>query len=190
MAELNTAIKELLERFNNRRTRHLGASRRELFEQVERHALQPLRLEPYEFTEWRCRKVGLDYQVEIDRQNYSVPHSLLKAQVWVRITSRTIEIFHKDQRVASHARTSGNRKHTTVMDHMPSNHPAYADWTRERLCRWASKVGPNSSALIEVMMCERKNPVQGFRACLTGDFLGRETRLPRATTKFFLRPAD
>ena len=133
LTELNAAIRELLERFNNRRTRHLGASRRELFEQIERHALQPLPLEPYEFAEWRCRKVGLDYHVEIDRHYYSVPHSLLKAQVWVRITDRTVEIFHEDQRVASHARTSGNRKHTTVMDHMPSNHRAYADWTPERL---------------------------------------------------------
>lgn len=152
LAELNAAIRELLERFNNRRTRHLGASRRELFEQIERHALQPLPLEPYEFAEWRCRKVGLDYHVEIDRHYYSVPHTLLKAEVWVRITSRIIEIFYKDQRVASHARTSGNRKHTTVMDHMPSNHRAYADWTPERLCRWAAKVGPNTAALVEVIM--------------------------------------
>ena len=110
--------------------------------------------------------MGLDYHVEIDRHYYSVPHTLLKAEVWVRITSRTIEIFHKDQRVASHARTSGNRKHTTVMDHMPSNHRAYADWTPERLCRWAAKVGPNTAALVEVIMRERKHPVQGFRACL------------------------
>jgi transposase len=166
LAELNAAIRELLERFNNRRTRHLGASRHELFEQIERHALQPLPLEPYEFAEWRCRKVGLDYHVEIDRHYYSVPHTLLKAEVWVRITSRTIEIFHKDQRVASHVRTSGNRKHTTVMDHMPSNHRAYADWTPERLCRWAAKVGPNTASLVEVIMRERKHPVQGFRACL------------------------
>lgn len=140
LAELNAAIRELLEQFNNRRTRHLGASRRELFDQLERHALQALPVEPYVFAEWRCRKVGLDYHVEIDRHYYSVPHTLLKAQVWVRITNRTIEIFHEDQRVASHARTSGNRKHSTVLDHMPPNHRAYADWTPDRLCRWAAKV--------------------------------------------------
>ena len=40
LSELNAAIRELLERFNNRRTRHLGASRRELFESVERQALR------------------------------------------------------------------------------------------------------------------------------------------------------
>lgn len=59
LTELNAAIRALLEQFNNRRTRHLGASRRELFDQLERHALQPLPLEPYVFAEWRCRKVGV-----------------------------------------------------------------------------------------------------------------------------------
>jgi len=34
LTELNAAIRALLETFNNRRTRHLGASRRELFERV------------------------------------------------------------------------------------------------------------------------------------------------------------
>lgn len=166
LAELNAAIRELLERFYYRRTRHLGTSRRELFDQIERHALQPLPAEPYIFAEWRCRKVVLDYHVEIDRYYYSVPHTLLKAQVWVRITSRTIEIFYEDQRVASHARTSGNLKHSTLLDHMPPNHQTYADWTPERLCRWAAKVGPNTAALVEVIMREHKQPVQGFRACL------------------------
>ncbi len=166
LAELNAAIRDLLEKFNARRSRHLGASRRGLFEQIERTALKPLPIEPYVFAEWRCRKVGLDYHVEIDRHYYSVPHTLLKAQVWVRITARTIEIFHEDQRVASHARTSGNRRHSTVLDHMPPNHRAYADWTPERLIRWASKIGPNTSTLIEVILKERKHPVQGFRTCL------------------------
>lgn len=166
LAELNAAIRELLEKFNTRRSRHLGASRWELFDQIERAALRPLPVEPYVFAEWRCRKVGLDYHVEIDRHYYSVPHTLLKAQVWVRITTRTIEIFHEDQRVASHARTSGNRRHSTVLDHMPPNHRAYADWTPERLIRWAIKVGPNTATLIEVILRERKHPVQGFRTCL------------------------
>lgn len=166
LSELNAAIRELLERFNNRRTRHLGASRRELFEGVERQALRPLPVEPYVYAEWRCRKVGLDYHVEIDRHYYSVPHQLLKEQVWARVTERTIEIFHTDQRVAAHVRTSGNRKHSTILEHMPPNHRAYADWTPERLIAWAGKTGPNLAALIEVILRERKHPVQGFRTCL------------------------
>lgn len=166
LSELNVAIRELLERFNNRRTRHLGASRRELFESIERQVLRPLPVEPYVYAQWRCRKVGLDYHVEIDRHYYSVPHQLLKAQVWARITGRTVGVFHADQRVAAHVRTSGNRKHSTILEHMPPNHRAYADWTPERLIAWAGKTGPNTAALIEVILRGRKHPVQGFRACL------------------------
>lgn len=167
LVELNAAIGELLQKFNDRRSRHLGASRRELFDRIEREALRPLPVSPYVFSEWRSRKVGIDYHVEIDRHYYSVPHGYLKAQVWARITARTVEIFHEEQRIASHQRTSGNHKHTTVLDHMPPNHRAYAEWTPERLTNWAAGIGPNTRALIEVILRERKHPVQGFRTSLS-----------------------
>lgn len=48
---------------------------------------------------------------------------------------------------------------------MPPNHQAYADWTPERLISWAIRTGPNTAALIEVIMRDRKHPVQGFHAC-------------------------
>jgi len=166
LRELNEAIRELTERLNDRVTRHLGASRRKLFEDVERAALRPLPITPYEFSEWRQRTVGIDYHVDIDRHYYSVPHSLLKEKVWARITERTIEIFHVGQRVAAHVRTSGNRRHSTVMEHMPANHQFYAGWSPESLKRMAVKIGPNAVTLVEVIMRERKHPVQGFRACL------------------------
>ncbi len=166
LSELNEAIRELTERLNDRVTRHLGSSRRKLFEEIERAALKPLPATPYEFCEWRQRTVGIDYHIDIDRHYYSVPHSLLKEKVWARITERTIEIFHIGQRVASHVRTSSNRRHTTVMEHMPANHQFYAGWSPEKLNRLAEKVGPNAVTLVEVIMRERKHPVLGFRACL------------------------
>ncbi len=166
LRELNEAIRDLNERLNDRVTRHLGASRRKLFEDVERAALRPLPITPYEFSEWRQRTVGIDYHVDIDRHYYSVPHSLLKEKVWARITERTIEIFHVGQRVAVHVRTSGNRRHSTVMEHMPATHQFYAGWSPESLKRMAVKIGPNAVTLVEVIMRERKHPVQGFRACL------------------------
>jgi len=55
LTELNAAIRELLDRLNDRVTRHLGASRRQLFEQIEKPALRPLPAEPYVFAEWKQR---------------------------------------------------------------------------------------------------------------------------------------
>ena len=107
LAECNAAIASALERLNGRPMRRLGISRRELFETIERPALQPLPSVPYEYAEWRFARVGLDYHVEIDRFFYSVPHALLREQVDARITTQTIEVFHRGKRVAVHPRRYG-----------------------------------------------------------------------------------
>ena len=76
---------ELLAQINNRVSRHLGASRRALFEDLERAVLKPLPAEPYVFAAWKECRVGLDYHVEIEKHYYSVPHQLGE-KVWARIT--------------------------------------------------------------------------------------------------------
>ena len=133
LAELNQAIGELLDDLNARRTKHLGASRRQLFEALDQPALKPLPGQPYQYAEWKQRRAGLDYQVEVAKHYYSVPHALAKQKLWVRITDRTVEVSHKAKRVAAHMRGSGNRRHTTVAEHMPSSHRRYANWTPERI---------------------------------------------------------
>ena len=166
LSALNGAVAELVEQINTRVSRHLGASRRALFEELERSALKPLPAEPYVFAEWKQCRVELDYHVEIDKHYYSVPHQLLREKVWARITARTIEVFHRGKRVAAHVRSSSNRKHTTVREHMPSSHQRYADWTPERLRRQAGAIGRHTAALVEIILRERAHPEQGFRACV------------------------
>ena len=166
LSELNAAIREELAKLNNKVTRHLGASRRDLFERLDRPALKPLPATPYEYAEWRERRAGIDYHVEIDKHYYSVPYQLLKQTLWARITARTVEIFHQNLRVASHVRTSGNRGHTTVAEHMPAAHREYAGLTPVELKRRAERIGPNTAALVNLIMEAKTHPVQGFRACL------------------------
>jgi hypothetical protein len=79
--------------------RNLGLSRRELFETIERDALIALPADDWEFAEWRRARVNLDYHIEVHDFFYSVPHALIRAEVDVRITARTVEIFHRGQRV-------------------------------------------------------------------------------------------
>jgi transposase len=164
LAEINVAIRDLVTRLNARVTRHLGASRRGLFDEIERHALKGLPAEPYRYAEWKECRVGFDYHVEVEQHYYSVPHPLLRQTVWVRITARTIEVFHRGKRVAAHIRSSSNRRHTTVPEHMPSSHRRYADWTPERIRRQAGEIGRNTATLVEIIMRERSHPEQGFRA--------------------------
>jgi transposase len=167
LAELNAAIGQLLLRLNEERPiRRLGRTRRQLLEELDRPALKPLPIEPYVFAEWRLRRVGIDYHVDVDNHFYSVPHSFARAQVEVRLTTRTVEVFARGERIAAHLRSSGNHKHTTVPDHMPSSHRRYADWTIDRIRRDAASIGPATTALCELILERRPHPEQGFRACI------------------------
>ena len=166
LAELNQAIGELLDDLNARRTKHLGASRRQLFEALDQPALKPLPGQPYQYAEWKQRRAGLDYHVEVAKHYYSVPHALAKQKLWVRITDRTVEVFHKGKRVAAHMRGSGNRRHTTVAEHMSSSHRRYANWTQERIRSRAAANGPHTGILIGVILRAKPHPEQGFRSCI------------------------
>ena len=166
LAELNAAIRDCLEWINNRVTRHLGASRRSLFEQIERSALKSLPATEYVLAYWKQCRAGIDYHVEIDKHYYSVPYTLMRQELWASYTTSTVEVFHRDKRVAVHRRGPPNRGHTTLPEHMPSSHRRYADWTPERIKREAAEIGPNAAALVEVILREKRHPEQGFRSCL------------------------
>ena len=142
LAELNAAMRDCVTALNDRVSRHLGASRRALFDATDRPALKMLPVEAYVYAEWKQCRAGLDYHVEVAGHYYSVPHALLRETLWARITARAVELFHRGQRVAVHVRSSSNRKHTTVREHMPSSHRRYADWTPERIQGRANEIGP------------------------------------------------
>jgi transposase len=167
LVELNAAIAGMLNYLNDdRRIRRLGVTRRQLFEQLDRPALKPLPAEPYVFAEWKLCRVGIDYHVEIHRHYYSVPYRFVRTEVDVRITARTVEIFSRGQRIAAHVRMSGNHKHSTLPDHMPSSHRRYAGWTIDRIRSDAGKIGSATAILCEVILERKRHPEQGFRACL------------------------
>jgi transposase len=167
LAELNATIGEMLRQLNEERLiRRLGVTRRALLEELDRLHLKELPGEAYCFAEWRLRRVGLDYHVDVEAHLYSVPYRFARREVEVRLTPRTVEVFLKGERIAAHLRSSGNHRHTTVADHMPSSHRRYADWTVERIRHEAAAIGPATAALCELILERRPHPEQGFRSCL------------------------
>lgn len=166
IAEANVAIREVLERLNLAVMRRMGTSRHDLFQAIEKPALRPLPTEDYVFAEWRLARVGIDYHVAIEGFFYSVPYGLIGQQIDVRICERTIEMFHKGQRVAAHVRRYRGAAHGTNPDHMPSAHRRYASWTADRFRSWAAAIGPNTAALIAAILTTKRHPEQGFRTCL------------------------
>lgn len=166
LAELNEAIRALLDDLNARPMRGWGMSRQALFERLDRPALLPLPAVDYEYAEWKRCRVGLDYHVEIARHYYSVPYQLLRQEVEARITMATVEIFHRGKRVASHVRSHRSHRPSTIPEHMPSSHRRYHDWTHERIRREAAGIGVDTATLVDVILRSRPHPEQGFRSCI------------------------
>jgi transposase len=171
LGELNRAIRELVDQLNDRPMRGWGTTRRALFEQLGRPALQPLPPTPYEYADWKRCRVNLDYHIEIAKHFYSVPFRLLRQEVEARITAKTVEIFHRGKLVARHLRSLRPYRPTTVAEHMPGSHRRYRDWTHERLQREAATIGDDTAALVEIVLRSRphppsraQSPEQGFRS--------------------------
>ncbi len=166
LAELNRCIAEKLIDLNTRKFQKLDATRKILFESIDKPALIPLPSTPYEYAEWKKARVNIDYHVEVDRHYYSVPYQLVREQVDVRLTTTTVEILFKNKRVAGHQRIYRQGGFTTLPQHMPKSHQRYLQWSPSRIVRWAEKNGPNTKKLLTAVLQSKTHPEQGFRSCL------------------------
>jgi len=72
----------------------------------------------------------------------------------------TNELERRTSRTAFklHLRSSGNGKHTTLADHIPSSHRRYADWTIDRIRGDAALIGPATASLCELILEQRPHP--------------------------------
>lgn len=167
LEELNAAIAEEVARLNARVSRHLGASRRQIFEAIERPAMSALPSTPYVHADWRRTSAGPDYHVRLEEHHYSIPYELIRQQLWARLTASTVEIFRSGKRVACHRRAApGDTGYTTLREHMPASHRRHAEVTPQALRDRASQVGAATALLVDAILRERPHPEQGFRSCL------------------------
>lgn len=146
--------------------RHYGQSRRERFESLDRPAIKTLPGERFVYAEWKTVGVNIDYHVAIEHHFYSVPFALVRLTLDARISIATVEVFHKGERVAAHARSSARGGFTTNPAHMPKAHQKHLEWSPVRLINWARKVGPFTAMLVEAILNDRPHPEQGYRSCL------------------------
>jgi len=178
LADLNQGIAEALVKLSDREMKHLGASRREQFERLDRPALKPLPREPYVLRAWKVCRVNIDYHIEVEHNLYSVPYQLIHERVEARYTQTTVEIVYRNKRIDTHRRLYGRGKRSTKKEHMPSSHQAHAEWTPSRVISWARKTGPATGRYVEEIMRRLPHPEQGFRGCMgiirLGDRYGEE----------------
>jgi transposase len=172
LAELNAAIADLVEELNDRQMKTYGASRRELFERLDKPVLRALPQSSFVLGEWGSARVNIDYHVDVDGHYYSVPHGRAhdargeRAVVDTRTSANTVELFLRGERIASHVRSHERGRHTTCPEHMPVLHRAHAEWSPSRIINWAQTIGPETAKLVTAILEERRHPEQGYRSCL------------------------
>ncbi|MHB8169618.1 MAG: IS21 family transposase [Thermoleophilia bacterium] len=164
-AELNRAMRPLLEKLNQKPFAKLEGSRALVFETLEKPALGSLPVRPYEFAIFKKARVNIDYHIEVERHFYSVPYQLVGRQLDVRLTAGVVEVLGNGKRIASHRRSHVRGGYSTKDEHRPPAHRHYQKWPPERLIAWAGKTGPETAGLAQAILQRKKHPEQGYRSC-------------------------
>ena len=171
--EINEAIKPLLDALNEKPFQKMPGSRQSDFEAIDKPAMKALPSYRYEYAEWKKVRAGVDYHVALNFHYYSVPYHYTKKELDLRVTATVVQCFYQNKMIAMHRRDD-RKGHTTVTEHMPKAHQAQAEWTPERLLRWATQNGEKTHQLIQAMIEAKVHPQQAFRACLGVMRLGKQ----------------
>ncbi len=163
LADLNAAIAVLLAEFNERPFQKLTGCRRSQFEVLDQPVLRTLPTQAFEYTEFRRVRVGLDGCFSVDDESYSAPFAFSKQSVDLRITAATIEVLHRGQRVASHARANDL---VPVIDplHLRPNDRHFSQWNMDHELEWALSVGPHTQTLLQLLFSASTIKEQGYRS--------------------------
>ncbi len=176
LQELNEAIWEELENLNNAHFQRRDISRRELFNEIEKKELQALPAERYEIKHYQVSKVEFNHHIYLkeDKHYYSVPYQYTGKKVKTIYTSRLIEIFKDNVRIALHQRNRKRYGYTTQKSHMPATHQFVNGWDTNRFTKWASQMGGSVETFIELMLESKEHPQQAFKSCLGVLNLGKK----------------
>lgn len=121
------------------------------------------------------------YHVQLgeDKHYYSVPHIYVNKKVKIIYTTRIVQIFFRQELIATHYRDRTPFGYTSVKEHLPSHHQHWLDrspqWYRNR----AHRISPQVGELIERILTSRSYPEQAFRSC--DGVLGLHRKIGSAT---------
>ena len=167
MSDLNHELTKRLKLMNTKPFHKKEGSRLSVFLEEEKHFLTPHPKASYELAQWKVATVQFNYHIQVEKMHYSVPYEYIKQQVNVRLTKNVIEIFYKNNRVASHARLYGRLgQYSTIEIHMPADHQKYIQWDKKRFIDWAEKIGVSTKIVTESIINAYRIEQQAYRSCM------------------------
>lgn len=164
---LNSTIREALEEYNNRPMKGRPYSRRQLFEETERNALNSLPEMRYELKRRYIATVMKNNYVCLaeDKHYYSVPYQFIGKKVTLLYSQSKVEVYYRYDRIAIHNRNRHLFGHTTINDHLASQHRFMSDWNPDKFIDRASDIGPDTKEYIIQLLKTRQHPEQTYRSC-------------------------
>ncbi|MDX2345340.1 MAG: IS21 family transposase [Legionella sp.] len=168
LKELNAEIRRRLVAYNDLLFQRKEASRRELFQSVERSFLKPLPSTPYEIKDYRrakVQKIGYVY-FSPDKNYYSVPYRYIGKSTMIHYTKTTIEVYYNHERIAFHKRNVNKGYYNTKKEHLSSTHKYYSDWSPDFFKKKASKFGTNVETLIEGLFINIEYPETAYKRAM------------------------
>lgn len=163
LLELNQFLRQHLEIFNKKIHRIFKRSRHEMFLDEVKY-LKPLPELPYKVAVYHKATLSRDCHLVFDQNYYSSPHHLRGKELDVWATSKTVEIFFENNRVAFHGRAKTVRKFVTDPGHYPPAQMAYAEEDIQKIISRAVSVGPETEILVKHLL-EGVTPLKHFRRC-------------------------
>lgn len=168
LEELNKEIKNLLESYNDLLFQRKEASRRELFQSVEREYLGPLPLQPYEMKEYKrakVQKMGYVY-FSADKSYYSVPYRYIGKMTQIHYTNTVVEIYYNNDRIAFHKRNKAKGIYNTNKEHLSSSHKQYTQWSPDYFIGIASKHGEFVERFVKGLFAQNDYPEPMYKRAM------------------------
>jgi len=124
------------------------------FERDERAALAPLPATAFERPTWAEAKVHPDHHIVFARSYYSLPTRFVGKSVWVRATTRLVEIYLDGELIKTHPRAT--RRGSQVTD--PTDYPDAARahlMAHPQYCRkQAAKLGEHVGRMVDQILSD------------------------------------
>lgn len=168
LADLNREIKRLLHGYNDLLLQRKEASRKELFQSVERSYLKPLPTSSYEIKDYKrakVQKIGYVY-FSPDKTYYSVPYRFIGTDTLIHYTGTTVEVYHDHLRIAIHKRNSAKGIYNTVKEHLCSTKKAYLDWSPDYFRNKAAEHGHQVLSVINRIFTDCDYPETGYKRAM------------------------
>ena len=168
LEELNAGIKIANQEHNTKPLTGRKYSRFDQFDEIEKHALQPLPQLRYELKKQAYVTVMKNGHVSLseDRHYYSVPYKFIGKKVKIMYSRHSVEIFYNYERITLHKRIKSPYNYTTEKEHLASAHQFVAEWTPQKFITWGESIHEDVKLYILKIFDRKRHPEQAYKSCV------------------------